>query len=167
MSVGFTSPESPLHCKLDDAVAAIAQLLEVARAKGVPVVYTTLSYGQGQKAVAKAFIDKVPALLPLPEGSPFPHVAPPPPPPPDAARGDRAGGLAAGSRAGRAPARGARAVAAGAGEAGLRAQRVAVLCAAAAPAACLERPLRRGDEGWLDPHQGRARDDRGRRFGGE
>ena len=76
MSVGFTSPDSPLHCKLDDAVAAIGQLLEVARAKGLPVVYTTVSYGEGEKAVAKAFIDKVPALLALAEGSPFTEIDP-------------------------------------------------------------------------------------------
>jgi len=76
MSVGFTSPESPLHCELDDAVAAIAQLLEVSRAKGLPVVYTTVSYGKGEKAVAKAFIDKVPALLALAEGSPFTEIDP-------------------------------------------------------------------------------------------
>jgi nicotinamidase-related amidase len=76
MSVGFTSPESPLHCELDHAVAAIGQLLEVARAKGLPVVYTTVSYGEGEKAVAKAFIDKVPALLALAEGSPFTEIDP-------------------------------------------------------------------------------------------
>ena len=76
MSVGFTSPGSPLHCELDDAVAAIGQLLEVARAKGLAVVYTTVSYGEGEQAVAKAFIAKVPALLSLAEGSPFTEIDP-------------------------------------------------------------------------------------------
>ena len=76
MSVGFTSPESPLHCELDDAVRAIGQLLDAAREKGLPVVYTTVSYGEGEKAVAKAFIDKVPALLALTEGSPFTKIDP-------------------------------------------------------------------------------------------
>jgi nicotinamidase-related amidase len=74
MSVGFTSPESPLHCELGDAVAAIGQLLDAARAKGLPVVYTTVSYGEAEKAVAKAFIEKVPALLALAEGSPFTEI---------------------------------------------------------------------------------------------
>ena len=60
MSLGFTSPQSPLHCELDAAVAAIGRLLDAARAKGAPVVYTTVSYGEGEKAVAKAFIEKVP-----------------------------------------------------------------------------------------------------------
>jgi len=76
MSVGFTSPESPLHCELDDAVRAIGQLLDAAREKGLPVVYTTVSYGEGEKAVAKAFIDKVPALLALTEGSSFTEIDP-------------------------------------------------------------------------------------------
>ena len=76
MSVGFTSPESPLHCELEDAVAAIGQLLEAARASRLPVVYTTVSYGEGEKAVAKAFIDKVPALLALAEGTPFTEIDP-------------------------------------------------------------------------------------------
>ena len=74
MSVGFTSPESPLHCELEDAVAAIGQLLDAARASRLPVVYTTVSYGEGEKAVAKAFIDKVPALLALAAGSAFTEI---------------------------------------------------------------------------------------------
>jgi nicotinamidase-related amidase len=76
MTVGFTSRESPLHCELEDAVAAIEQLLDAARAKELPVVYTTVSYGEGEKAVAKAFIEKVPALLALTEGSGFTEIDP-------------------------------------------------------------------------------------------
>ena len=76
MSLGFTSPESPLVCNLDDVVAATSRLLEAARAKGLPVVYTTVSYGKGDRAVARAFIDKVPALLTLAAGSPFTEIDP-------------------------------------------------------------------------------------------
>jgi nicotinamidase-related amidase len=76
MSLGFTSPDSPLVCDLDDVVEAIRQLLEAARAKGLPVVFTTVSYGEGDKAVAKAFIDKVPILLTLAEGSAFTEIDP-------------------------------------------------------------------------------------------
>jgi maleamate amidohydrolase len=76
MSVGFTSPKSPLYCELDAAVAAIEQLLDVARERRLPVVYTTVSYGLGDQAVAKAFIEKVPALLALAEGSPFTEIDP-------------------------------------------------------------------------------------------
>lgn len=76
MSLGFTSRDSPLHCDLDDVVEAVARLLEAARAKGLPVVYTTVSYGEGEKAVAKAFIDKIPILLTLAEGSSFTEIDP-------------------------------------------------------------------------------------------
>ena len=76
MSLGFTSPDSPLHCDLDGVVDAVGRLLDAARAKGLPVVYTTVSYGEGEKAVAKAFIEKIPILLTLAEGSPFTGIDP-------------------------------------------------------------------------------------------
>lgn len=76
MSLGFTSPDSPLVCDLDGVVGAIRLLLEAARAKELPVVFTTVSYGEGEKAVAKAFIDKVPILLTLAEGSRFTEIDP-------------------------------------------------------------------------------------------
>ena len=76
MSLGFTSPDSPLRCELDGVVVAIGRLLASARAKGIPVVYTTVCYGEGEKAVAKAFIDKVPILLTLAAGSPFTEIDP-------------------------------------------------------------------------------------------
>ena len=76
MNLGFTSPESPLRCDLDDAVSAVAQLLAAARAKQIPVVYTTVSYGEGERVAAKAFIDKVPILLTLADGSMFTEIDP-------------------------------------------------------------------------------------------
>jgi nicotinamidase-related amidase len=76
MSLGFTSPDSPLHCELDDAVAAVGQLLVAARGRGIPVVYTTVSYGEGEQAAAKAFIEKVPILLTLAAGSRFTEIDP-------------------------------------------------------------------------------------------
>jgi maleamate amidohydrolase len=80
MSVGFTSPDSPLHCDLEKVVPAIGRLLDAARLKGLPVVYTTVSYGEADRAVAKAFVEKIPALLVLEAGSRFtdidPRVAP-------------------------------------------------------------------------------------------
>jgi nicotinamidase-related amidase len=69
MNNGFTDPASPLVCDLGDTIEAIRKLLEAARRAEVPVVYTTVSYGEGDKAVAKAFIDKVPVLLTLAAGS--------------------------------------------------------------------------------------------------
>jgi nicotinamidase-related amidase len=57
-------------------VVAIERLLDAARAKNLPVVYTTVSYGEGDKTVAKAFVDKVPVLLTLAEGSVFTEIDP-------------------------------------------------------------------------------------------
>ncbi len=76
MSLGFTSPASPLHCELEDVVDAIDKLLVAARLKGLPVVYTTVSYGEGDKAAAKAFIEKIPILMTLAEGSSFTEIDP-------------------------------------------------------------------------------------------
>lgn len=69
MNNGFTDAASPLQCELDDTVEAIRKLLEAARRANVPVVFTTVSYGEGDKVTAKAFIDKVPVLLTLEAGT--------------------------------------------------------------------------------------------------
>jgi nicotinamidase-related amidase len=76
MSLGFTSPDSPLACELDGAVDAIAALLETSRTRELPVVYTTVVYGEGEKTAARAFIEKVPILLTLAAGSPFVEIDP-------------------------------------------------------------------------------------------
>lgn len=85
MSLGFTSPTSPLHCELEDVVGAIGKLLTAARLKGLPVVYTTVSYGEGDKAAARAFIEKIPILMTLAEGSSFTEIDPRLAPRPDEA----------------------------------------------------------------------------------
>ena len=71
---GFTDPASPLHCDTEDAVEATARLLEAARTSGCPVAFTTISYDESGKRVAKAFIDKVPSLLTLAADSPWPEI---------------------------------------------------------------------------------------------
>ena len=80
MSLGFTDPESPLVCDLDSVVAAIGQLLTAARETDIPIVYTTVAYSEAEQATAKAFIEKVPALLTLAAGTRWveidPRVAP-------------------------------------------------------------------------------------------
>ena len=80
VNVGFTDPASPLVCDLEDVVEAIGRLLEEARRAEIPVVYTTVSYTEGGKRTAAAFIDKVPALLTLEAGSRWvaidPRIAP-------------------------------------------------------------------------------------------
>jgi len=80
VNVGFTDPASPLVCELDGVVAAIGRLLDEARRAQIPVVYTTVSYTEGDRIAAAAFIEKVPALLTLEAGSRWveidPRVAP-------------------------------------------------------------------------------------------
>ena len=69
MNYGFTDPKSPLVCELDDTIDAIRRLLDVMRRAELPVVFTTVSFGEGDKVTAKAFIDKVPVLLTLAAGT--------------------------------------------------------------------------------------------------
>jgi maleamate amidohydrolase len=80
VNVGFTDPASPLVCDLEKVVDAIRKLLDEARRAEIPVVYTTVSYSEGDKRTAATFIDKVPALLRLEAGSRWveidPRVAP-------------------------------------------------------------------------------------------
>ncbi len=80
VNLGFTDPRSPLVCDLEGVVAAIQRLLSETRRAGLPVVYTTVAYDALGKRAAKAFIDKVPALLALEVGSRWieidPRIAP-------------------------------------------------------------------------------------------
>ena len=76
VNVGFTDPSSPLVCDLEDVVAAIRTLLDEARRAEIPVVYTTVSYSEGDKRTAATFIDKVPALLTLEEGTRWVEIDP-------------------------------------------------------------------------------------------
>jgi nicotinamidase-related amidase len=73
---GFTDPGSPLVCDLEAVVAAIARLLEVFRAAGLPVAFTTVAYDEGAKQAAAVFLDKVPALLTLEAGSEWAEIDP-------------------------------------------------------------------------------------------
>ena len=80
VNVGFTDPDSPLVCDLDDCVAAIAELLDAFRKARAPVVFTTVCYDDFGKQAAAVFIEKVPALLVLEPGSRWieidPRIAP-------------------------------------------------------------------------------------------
>jgi maleamate amidohydrolase len=76
MSVGFTDPESPLACELEEVVDAVGLLLAAARRADVPVVYTTVAYDEDGKRRAAAFIEKVPALLTLEAGSRWVEIDP-------------------------------------------------------------------------------------------
>jgi maleamate amidohydrolase len=76
VNVGFTDPESPLVCDLDEVIVAIQRLLAEVRSAGLPVVYTTVSYGEGDQETAAAFLDKIPALLTLEAGSRWVEIDP-------------------------------------------------------------------------------------------
>ena len=76
MSVGFTDPESPVACDLEDTVANIAPLLDAARGAGIPVVFTTIEFRESDKLTAAAFLEKVPALLVLEAGSRWTGIDP-------------------------------------------------------------------------------------------
>lgn len=76
VNLGVTDPGSPLVCDLEDVVVAIQRLLAEMRSAGLPVVFTTVSYGEGDKETAAAFIDKIPALLTLEAGSRWAEIDP-------------------------------------------------------------------------------------------
>jgi len=76
MSVGFTDPDSPLHCDLEEVVEALEHLLGATRAARLPVVYTTVAYDEAAKERAAVFLEKVPALLTLEAGSPWVEIDP-------------------------------------------------------------------------------------------
>jgi maleamate amidohydrolase len=76
VNCGFTDPQSPLVCDLDDVLVAIQRLLRETRAAGFPVVYTTVSYTEADRRTAAVFIEKVPALLTLEAGSRWVEIDP-------------------------------------------------------------------------------------------
>ncbi|CAN5125026.1 N-carbamoylsarcosine amidohydrolase [soil metagenome] len=76
MTLGFTDPDSPLACNLEEPVREISRLLDAARGAGIPVIFTTVAYRESDKLTAAAFIDKVPALLTLEAGSRWAEIDP-------------------------------------------------------------------------------------------
>ncbi len=64
ISVAFADPSSPLCCDpRGEAVAANRRLLDVARAAGVPVFFSTVVVGPAQREQAAYFLRKMPGLL--------------------------------------------------------------------------------------------------------
>ena len=76
LNYGFTDPSSPLACDLDDVLVACRELLDVARAAGVPIFFTTIVYDDVLEAAAAVFLRKVPALLALRPGTPWVELDP-------------------------------------------------------------------------------------------
>ena len=76
---GWTDPASPMAGDFDEPVAATAEIVRVARAAGVPVVYTTVEYDEAD-AERVLMLRKTPRVLALRPGSPWveidPRVAP-------------------------------------------------------------------------------------------
>jgi nicotinamidase-related amidase len=71
LTYGFTDPESPLACDAAVALEATATLLAAARASasGIPRVFTRIAYDEPGRLVARAWLEKVPALAALEPGS--------------------------------------------------------------------------------------------------
>lgn len=71
----YTTPGSPLYAApgVPDAVQASVPLLDAARAKGVPVIYTTVAYAKDGRD-GGVFVKKVPALLQLTHDSPLAQI---------------------------------------------------------------------------------------------
>jgi nicotinamidase-related amidase len=77
--LGMTDPTSPLGSDMTSALAATRRLLDACRARGLPIVYSTVRYDKGCPD-GGAFLEKVPALRVFEDGGPWsaidPRVAP-------------------------------------------------------------------------------------------
>ena len=81
-SCGFTDPECPVGSDLTAEVAATKRLLDAARAKGVPVIFTTIAYGPGFDD-AGIWLQKIPGLGQLRIGTEWAEIDPRLEPQPD------------------------------------------------------------------------------------
>ena len=79
----YTEPGSPLYAPaVVEAVKATVPLLEAAREKKVPIIYTRVIY-HPSGADGGLFVKKVPALRKMIEGEPLADIVPELPPAPD------------------------------------------------------------------------------------
>jgi maleamate amidohydrolase len=74
-SCGFTDPECTLGADMTEPVEATKRLLDVARAKGLPVVFTTIGYEASLKD-GGLWLQKVPALGDLQIGGRWVEIDP-------------------------------------------------------------------------------------------
>jgi nicotinamidase-related amidase len=74
-SCGFTDPESTLGSDMTEAVEATKRLLDPARAKGLPVVFTTIGYEPSLKD-GGLWLQKVPSLGDLQIGGRWVEIDP-------------------------------------------------------------------------------------------
>ena len=74
-SCGFTDPECALGSELSAEVEATRRLLDVARAKGLPVIFTTIGFEPSLKDAA-LWVEKAPALADLQLGGHWVEIDP-------------------------------------------------------------------------------------------
>jgi maleamate amidohydrolase len=74
-SCGFTDPECTLGADMTDQVEATKRLLDAARAKGLPIVFTTIGYEAGLKD-GGLWLQKVPSLGELQVGGRWVEIDP-------------------------------------------------------------------------------------------
>jgi maleamate amidohydrolase len=74
-SCGFTDPECPLGSDLSDPVEATKRLLDAARGKGLPVLFTTIGFDASGKDGA-LWLQKVPTLAELQVGGHWVEIDP-------------------------------------------------------------------------------------------
>ena len=69
MQKGFTKPDQALGSNLDDEIAAIQPLVEVAHRRGIPVIYTACVYDDPELKDAGIWINKIGGLATLRAGT--------------------------------------------------------------------------------------------------
>jgi nicotinamidase-related amidase len=74
-SCGFTDPECALGSELTAEVEATRRLLDAARAKGLPVIFTTIGFEPSMKDAA-LWVEKAPALADLQLGGRWVEIDP-------------------------------------------------------------------------------------------
>lgn len=70
---GFTEPQYPLAGSLDKEILATREVLDVARQKKVPIVFTVVAY-DGSGRDGGRYFDKIPSLKTLLKGTPAVEV---------------------------------------------------------------------------------------------
>lgn len=82
MCRGITEAGHPLSIDMDHSIGPMKSMFELARSKGVPVIYTTVAYTPSHYADGGTFVEKIPLLRELTLGSELseidPRIAPAP-----------------------------------------------------------------------------------------
>jgi len=76
MCRGITERGHTLSIDMDHALAPLNEILDVARRRNVPVIYTTVAYTPPHLADGGTFVRKIPLLREFVEGSPLTEIDP-------------------------------------------------------------------------------------------